>query len=57
MQGQGNSVIVTLTESRDEIASLSECFCSEGFWSNQEAEMTIADTREALYLSTLEIAT
>jgi hypothetical protein len=46
MQNQCNPVIATLRESRDEVTSLTEFLCREGFWSDEEAETMIAETRD-----------
>jgi len=41
-----NPARVALKESRDEVAALAEFLCREGFWSDEEAEKVIADTRD-----------
>jgi hypothetical protein len=46
MLGEENPVAVALKESREEIAALSEFLCSEGFWSDEEAQKMIAETRD-----------
>jgi len=46
MQGQANPVTTALKESRNEIAALREFLYSEGFWSDKEAEMIVAETRD-----------
>jgi TPP-dependent pyruvate/acetoin dehydrogenase alpha subunit len=48
-----NPVTVTLRESRDEIASLREFLCNEGFWSEKEEQKTIAKTKKADLVPTL----
>jgi hypothetical protein len=46
MQGKDNPVTAALKESRNEIAVLREFLYSQGFWSDQEAEKIIAETRD-----------
>lgn len=51
MQVQQNPVIATLSESRDEVISLSDFLFREGFWSDDEAKRMIAETRDAQLIS------
>lgn len=51
-----NPAVAALTESRDQIASLSEFLCREGLWSEREAQRVIAETKNS-FAPTLAKAT